>query len=60
MKVKALKDGFYISRRKAGDVFNVTPNNFRGWMQKIEEPKVVEKPKRAEPKMVPEKIDTLL
>jgi hypothetical protein len=46
MKVKALKDGFCDSRRKAGAVFNIDPRQFRGWMQKLEDPADKPKPEK--------------
>jgi hypothetical protein len=51
MKVKALKDGFYNSRRKEGDVFEIDPKHFKGWMEKVKE--TISVPKKAEPKPDP-------
>ena len=57
MKVKALKNGFCDSRRKAGDVFDIDPRNFKGWMEKIEVAEV-KKPKAA--KVEPVRVAELL
>lgn len=57
MKVKALKDGFCDARRKAGDIFEIDPKNFKGWMEKIEVAEV-KKPKVA--KAEPVRVDNLI